>query len=388
MKKVVLAYSGGLDTSCAIPWLKDKGYDVIAFIADVGQGSDFSDIKKRALKTGASKVYVLDLQKEFVQDYVFPALKAEAVYENKYFLATALSRPLIAKHQVLVAKKEGASAVAHGCTGKGNDQVRFEVTARLMKPDIEIIAPVRIWEFKTRDQEMDYLKDRGIAIDVTKKSPYSVDINLFGRSIECGILEDPWQEPPEEIYYLTRNPLKAPNEPTYITVDFEKGIPIKINGKKYDAVKLIHELNKIGGQNSVGRVDMVENRLVGIKSREIYENPAGTILHTAHRELESLVIDRETLHYKQPLSLKYAEMIYYGLWETPLKKQLDEYFNKVNERVTGTVRLKLYKGQCSVVGRKSPLSRYKEKLATYGDKDIFDQSLADGFIKLWGMPYA
>ena len=388
MKKIVFAYSGGLDTSCAIPWLKDKGYDVIAFIADVGQQENFNVIKERALKTGASKVYILNLQKEFVQDYVFAALKAEAVYEKKYFLATALSRPLIAKHQVLIAQKEKASVIAHGCTGKGNDQVRFEVTARLIKPRIEIIAPVRIWEFKTREQEMDYLKDRKILIDVTKKSPYSVDINLYGRSIECGVLENPWTEPPEDIYKLTVNPLKAPNKFTYIEIEFEKGIPVKVNGKTSEGVSLIHQLNKIGGENSVGRVDMVENRLVGIKSREIYENPAAIILHTAHRELESLVLDRETVHYKQPLSQKYAEIIYYGLWETPLKKQLDQYFNKVNERVTGTVRLKLYKGNCDVVGRKSKYSRYKEALATYGQKDIFDQSLADGFIKLWGMPYA
>lgn len=387
MKKVVLAYSGGLDTSCLIRWLKDKGYDVIAYMADVGQGSDFKTYEKRALTTGASKVYILDLKKEFVQDYVFPALKAGAVYEHKYYLATALSRPLIAKHQVKVAQKEKATAIAHGCTGKGNDQVRFEVTAKILAPHLELLAPLRTWEFKTRDEEIDYAKRHNIPIDVSKKSPYSTDINLFGRSIECGILEDPWQEPPEEIYVMTKDPLKCPNKPTYVEVDFEKGIPVKIDGKKYEAVQLINYLNEIGGANGVGRVDMVENRLVGIKSREIYENPAGTIMHAAHRELEALVLDRETLHYKHQISNRYAEMTYYGLWETPLKHQLDASINKMQERVTGTVRLKLYKGNCSVVGRKSPYSRYNEELATYGDKDKFDQKLAEGFIRLWGMPY-
>lgn len=387
MKKVVLAYSGGLDTSCAIKWLKDRNYDVVAFIADVGQGEDFGAIKKRALATGASSVHVLNLQKEFVQDYVFPALKAGAIYENKYLLATALSRPLIAKHQVHVAHKEKATAVAHGCTGKGNDQVRFETTVTLLDPTLEQIAPVRIWEFKTRDEEIDYALKHKIPVNVTKKSPYSVDINVYGRSIECGVLEDPWVEPPEEIYYLTVSPQKAPNKPTYIEVEFEKGTPVKISGKAYEPVALIHKLNEIGGKNGVGRVDMIENRLVGIKSRENYENPAGTILYTAHQELESLVLDRETLHYKQAVSQKYAELTYYGLWETPLKHQLDEYVKKTQEKVSGTIRLRLYKGNCVVVGRKSKFSRYKEELATYGKKDIFDQKLAEGFIRLWGMPY-
>ena len=383
MKKIVLAYSGGLDTSCAIKWLQERGYEPIAFIADVGQREDFEAIKNRALKTGASKVHIVNLQKEFVENYIFPTIKAGAIYENKYLLATALSRPLIAKHQVLIAHKEKAPAIAHGCTGKGNDQVRFEVTARLMDPKLEII-----WEFKTREEEMDYAKTKKIPIDVTKKSPYSVDINLYGRSIECGVLEDPWIEPPEEIYKLTVNPLKAPNKPTHIELEFSQGIPVKIDGQKYSAVDLIHKLNVIGGKNSIGRVDMVENRLVGIKSREIYENPAGAIIHTAHHELECLVLDRETMHYKQPLAQKYAELTYYGLWETPLKKQLDEYFNKVQENVTGLVRLKLYKGSCTVVGRKSPYSRYKEELATYGKKDIFDQKLSEGFVRIWGMPFS
>ncbi len=387
MKKVILAYSGGLDTSCAIKWLEDKGYDVIAFIADVGQREDFNAIKKRALATGASKVYIKNLQAEFVQDYIFPAIKAGAVYENKYFLATALSRPLIAKHQVLIAQKEKATAIAHGCTGKGNDQVRFEVTAQLMNPKLEIIAPLRIWELKTRNQEIDYAKKKKIPIDVTKKSPYSIDINLYGRSIECGVLEDPWKEPPEEIYKLTTNPSKAPNRATYVTVDFTQGIPTKINGKDYPPLILIQKLNDLGGKNGVGRVDVVENRLVGIKSREIYENPAATIIHVAHHELECLVLDRDTMSHKQALSQKYAELTYNGLWATPLREELDAYFNSVQKRVTGTVRLKLYKGNCMVVGRKSKFSRYKETLATYGDKDTFDHKLAEGFIKLWGLPF-
>ncbi len=387
MKKIVLAYSGGLDTSCAIKWLKDRGYEVIAFMANVGQLENFTAIEKRALQTGAKRVYCLDLQKEFVTDYIFPALKAGAIYENKYLLATALSRPLIAKHQVRVAKKEKAKAVAHGCTGKGNDQVRFETTFSVLAPGLEILAPVRVWEFKTRGQEIDYAKLHGIPVDVTKKSPYSIDINLYGRSIECGVLEDPWTEPPEEIYHMTVSPQKAPNKPTYLTIDFIKGVPQKINGKSYAPGELIHALNKIGGANGVGRVDSIENRLVGIKSREIYENPAGSILHAAHQELEMLVLDRETLRYKQSVAQKYAEMVYYGLWETPLKAQLDALVEQTQKNVTGTVRIKLYKGNCTVVGRKSKYSRYKEKLATYGEKDVFDQKLAEGFIRLWNMPY-
>ncbi|MDZ4241248.1 MAG: argininosuccinate synthase, partial [Candidatus Omnitrophota bacterium] len=339
------------------------------------------------LATGASKVYVLNLKKEFVEDYVFPALKAGAIYENKYLLATALSRPLIAKHQVEVAHKEKATAVAHGCTGKGNDQVRFETTISLLDRKLEQIAPVRIWEFKTREEEIEYAQKHKIPVNVTKKSPYSIDINLYGRSIECGVLEDPWQEPPEEIYKMTVSPQKAPNQPAYVEIEFNKGIPVKIDGKSYGSVEIIQALNEIGGKNGVGRVDMIENRLVGIKSRENYENPAGTILYTAHQDLESLVLDRETLHFKQGIAHKYAELTYYGLWETPLKHQLDDYVNKTQENVTGTIRLRLHKGNCVVVGRKSKFSRYKEELATYGDKDTFDQKLAEGFIRLWGMPY-
>ena len=387
MKKVVLAYSGGLDTSCAIKWLEEQGYTIIAFTADIGQGEDFDIVKKRALKTGAAKVYVINLQKEFAEDYIFRAVKAGAIYENKYLLATALSRPLIAQHQVEVAHTEKAVAIAHGCTGKGNDQVRFEVTARLLDPSLEIIAPLRVWKFKTRSEEIDYAKEKNIAIDVTKRSPYSIDKNLYGRSIECGILEDPWMEPPEEVYQMTVNPLNAPDQPSYLELDFEEGVPRRIDRKEYTPINVITKLNEIGGQHAIGRVDAVENRLVGIKSREIYENPAAAIIHTAHAELESLVLDRETLHYKQAVSQKYAELIYYGLWLSPLKEQLDHYVDKTQERVTGTIRLKLYKGNCIPVGRKSNFSLYKEALATYGDKDQFDQRLAEGFVRLWGLPF-
>jgi argininosuccinate synthase len=387
MKKVILAYSGGLDTSCLIKWLQQKGYQVIAMIADVGQQEDFSLIKERAIKTGAAKVHVLNLQNEFVSDYVFPALKAGAVYEKKYLLATALSRPLIAKYQVRIAAKEKAATVAHGCTGKGNDQVRFETTVGLLNPKLEQLAPLRTWEFKTRDEEIDYAKKHNIPVTVTKKSPYSIDVNLYGRAIECGILEDPWAEPPEDVFALTVSPQKAPNKPTYIEIGFEQGEPKQINGESFSPVTMIHRLNEIGGANGVGRMDMIENRLVGIKSREVYENPAGTILHTAHQAMEDIVLDRESLHFKQGISQKYAEMIYYGLWETPLRHQLDAYVAKTQQDVTGVVRLKLIKGSCQVVGRKSPYTRYREELATYGKKDIFDQKLAEGFNRLWRMPY-
>lgn len=387
MKKVVLAYSGGLDTSCAIKWLSNKGYEVIAAIADVGQNEDFKTIKARALKTGAAKVYVLDLKEEFVTDYVFAALKAGAIYENKYLLATALSRPLIARHQVAVAHEEKATAVAHGCTGKGNDQVRFETTVSILDSKLEQIAPVRVWEFKTREEEIDYAQANKIPVDVTKKSPYSIDKNLYGRSIECGVLENPWTEPPEEIYQMTVSPQAAPNDPTYIELEFVQGVPVKIDGKKLPPVDLIHKLNELAGKNAVGRVDSIENRLVGIKSREIYENPAGTVLHIAHHELESLILDRESLHFKLTMAQKYADLIYYGLWETPLKKQLDAYFAETQKEVSGIVRIKLLKGVCTVVGRKSPFSRYREELATYGKKDVFDQKLAEGFNRIWSLPF-
>ena len=387
MKKVVLAYSGGLDTSCAIKWLKDRNYEVIAYIGDVGQGEDFDKIEKRALETGAKKVYIGDLKQEFINDFIVPTLQANAAYEGKYLLATALSRPIIAKHLVETARLEKASAIAHGCTGKGNDQVRFEVTAHILDPRLEIVAPVRVWEFKSREEEIDYAKENNIPLTVTKKKVYSIDRNLWGISIECGVLENPWTAPPADAYQMTVAPEKAPAKPVYIEIDFTKGIPEKINGKKYVFLDLIMKLNEIAGKHGVGRVDMVENRLVGIKSREIYEAPAATCLYVAHQDLESLVLDRELLHFKQTLSAKYAELAYYGLWYSDLKKSLDAFIKETQKKVTGTVRLKLYKGSCVVVGRKSPYSLYKEELATYTEKDKFDQKLAEGFIKLWGLPF-
>lgn len=391
MKKVVLAYSGGLDTSCIVRWLKDKGYEVICFMADLGQGlgqgEDLEAIEARALAAGASKVYIKDLQDEFVEDFVTPALQANAIYEGKYLLATALGRPLIAKYLVEIAHKEKADAVAHGCTGKGNDQVRIEVAAGILDPKLDILAPVRTWEFKSREEEIEYAKARNIPIDVTKKKPYSIDRNIWGISIEAGVLEDLSQEPPEDAYMITKNPITQASYPKYIEVYFEKGVPKKIDGKSYKLKKLITHLNEVGGCYGVGRSDMVENRLVGIKSREIYEAPAATILYTAHKELEALVLDRESSHFKDIISLKYAELVYNGLWFSPLKQAIDGFVKSTQKHVTGSIRLKLFKGSCVAVGRKSPHSLYKKELSTYGKEDKFDQSLAEGFIKIWGMPY-
>ena len=386
-KKVVLAYSGGLDTSVIIKWLAKRGYDVIAYMADVGQGSDFAQYRKRALATGASKVVVEDLKDEFVKEFVFKALKADAVYESGYLLATALSRPIIAKGLVETAHKENAEYVAHGCTGKGNDQVRFEVTVRSLDPRLKILAPVREWELKTRSEEIEYAKDNNIPIDTTKKKPYSIDVNLWGISIESGKLEDPYYEPDEDIYQLTKGIDKAGAKPVYVEIEFKGGIPVKLNGKTIGGVGLILKLAKIAGDAGVGRSDMIENRLVGIKSREIYEAPAGWTLYAAHKALESLVLDRETLHFKDLIAQKYAELTYYGLWYTPLKSAFDKFIDETQKKVSGTVKLKLHKGNCAVVGRKSPNSLYKRELATYEEGDVFDQSLAKGFIELWGLPY-
>lgn len=386
-KKVVLAYSGGLDTSVAIKWLKNKGYDVVAYMADVGQGSDYGTYKTRALKTGAIKVIIDDLKQEFVNDFVFKALKANAIYESGYLLATALSRPVIAKGLVEIAEKEKAEYVAHGCTGKGNDQVRFEVTVKALNPKLKIIAPVREWELKTRSEEIEYAKDNNIPIDTTKKKPYSIDVNLWGISIESGKLEDPYYEPDEDIYYLTKGVNEAAAKPAYLEVEFKKGIPVKLNGRAMDGVSLIAKVARIAGDAGVGRSDMIENRLVGIKSREIYEAPAGWVLYNAHKALESLVFDRELAHFKDMVTLKYSELVYYGLWYSPLREAIDKFIDNTQKYVNGTVRLKLHKGNCSVVGRKSPHSLYKKELATYEEGDKFDQSLAKGFIELWGLPY-
>ena len=387
MKKIVLAYSGGLDTSCAIRWLKDQGFTVICFIANLGQGEDFQEIEQRGLAAGAACVYIKDLQDEFIEDFILPALKANAVYEGKYLLSTALGRPLIAKYLVDIAHKEKAVFVAHGCTGKGNDQVRFEVTIGILDPKLEIIAPLRTWEFKSREEEIEYASLNNIPIDVTKKKPYSIDRNIWGISIEAGVLENLEQEPPEDIYLITKSPTHISTYPKYIEIYFEKGIPKKIDGKTYKLKTLINHLNEIGGLYGVGRADLIENRLVGIKSREVYEAPAATILYSAHRELENLILDRELAHFKEIIALKYSELVYYGLWYTPLKEALDSFVGSTQKRITGSVRLKLFKGSCIPVGRKSSQALYKKELSTYGKEDKFDQQKAEGFIRIWGMPY-
>ena len=386
-KKIVLAYSGGLDTSVAIKWLMDRGYEVICYMGDVGQGVDTLRSRERALKIGAAKCMVGNLKEKFARDYVFRTLKAGALYQGKYNLATALSRPLIAEAMAGFAKKEGAGAVAHGCTGKGNDQVRFEVTFHLKAPKLKVIAPVREWELTTREAEIDYAKKHGIPVKQTKKKLYSIDRNLWGISIEGGKLENPWFEPPIDTYISVVRAEKAPAEAQYVTVTFKKGIPAAVNGRKCGPVQLIQKLNKIGGVHGVGRVDMIEDRLVGIKSREVYEAPASAILYAGHTALEELVLDRETRRYKRALSERYSELVYYGLWFTPLKEAIDAFVDETQKNVSGDVKLKLYKGNVTVCGRRSPKSRYKMELATYGKGDIFDQSLAKGFIDLWALPY-
>jgi argininosuccinate synthase len=391
MKKVVLAYSGGLDTSCIVRWLKDKGYEVVCFVADLGQGlgkgEDLEKIEARALAAGAVKVYIKDVQEEFIRDFIVPAIKSNAMYEGKYPLATALGRPLIAKYLVDIAHREKATAVAHGCTGKGNDQVRLEVTAQILDPKLEIIAPVREWEFKSREEEIDYCLAHRIPIDVTKKKPYSIDRNIWGISIESGVLEDLMNEPPEDCYMITKSPQNAPATPKYVEVSFAKGVPVALDGKKLALKDLIVRLNALAGNCGVGRIDMVENRLVGIKSREIYEAPAATVLLTAHKELEAVVLDRELAHFKEMLSLRYAELVYTGLWYSELKRSLDAFMEATQKYVSGTVTMKLCRGVCVAAKRSSPHSLYKHELSTYGKEDKFNQKLAEGFIRLWGMPY-
>jgi argininosuccinate synthase len=388
MKKVVLAYSGGLDTSCAVKWLKQEhGLQVICFCAFIGEVKDKTKLVKRAEAAGAIKTYVVDLKREFARDFIMPALWAHARYEGKYPLATALGRPLIAKHLVKVAQKEGAAYVAHGCTGKGNDQVRLEVGVRTLDPKLKIIAPLRDWEFKTREEEIEYAKKHGIPIEVTKASPYSIDKNIWGIAIEAGILENPMKEPPEDAYVMTKAYDKTPKKPRYIEIAFEEGVPVRLNGKALPLVDLIESLNEIAGEYGVGRFDMIENRLVGIKSREVYEAPAADVLLKAHEELEGFVMDREFIHYKRLLSEKYAELAYFGLWFSPLKKALDAFFASNQDRVTGKVRIKLDRGHAICVGRTSKHALYKEKLATYSKGDIFDRKASVGFMKIWGLPY-
>ncbi|MCK4436508.1 argininosuccinate synthase [bacterium] len=386
--KVVLAYSGGLDTSVCLKWLQEERHlEVITFSAEIGQGLNFEELRNKALGSGASKVYIEDLREKFLNDYVFPALLAGAHYEDEYLLGTALGRPLIVKALVEVAEMEGAQAVAHGCTGKGNDQIRFEVGASSLNPNLKLIAPLREWSLGSREEEIEYARRYNISVSASKESPYSIDKNLWGVSIECGALEDPWEEPSREIYQLTREPAKAPKEPTYLEIYFEEGIPTRLDGKDHSPVELVTRLNEVGGKNGVGRVDMVENRRLGIKSREIYECPAGTILHLAHRALEALTLDREMLHFKKGISQRYGELVYDGLWFSPLREALDAFIRESQKNVTGTVRVKLLRGKCEVVGRKSDYSLYDERLATYGKEDAFDHQSAKGFIDLWGLPF-
>ncbi len=384
--KVVLAYSGGLDTSVAIKWLaQEYGLDVVALTIDVGNERDFSAIRQKALDLGAVKALVKDAKELFVNHFVFPALQADAVYEGQYSLATALSRPLMAKLLADVAHQEGASAVAHGCTGKGNDQVRFEVGVNALASELIIIAPAREWEMN-REQTISYAEQNGIPIPVTAASPYSIDENLWGRSIECGVLEDPWVEPPEEVFTWTKSPNEAPDKPAYVEIGFDRGIPVTIDGQEMDGISLIQRLNELAGGHGVGRIDHVENRLVGIKSREIYEAPAATVLLQAHQALQALTLSKEQVRLKQKVAIEYADLIYNGLWFTSLHHDLAACVKSSQRCVTGTVRLKLYKGNCSVVGRKSPFSLYDYGLATYDKGDAFDQSASPGFIHIWGLP--
>lgn len=383
--KIVLAYSGGLDTSVAIRWLKEKyNSDIIAVTADVGNERDFSVIKEKAVNAGAIKALVIDAKDTFVRHFVFPALKADALYEGQYPLATALGRPLIAKILVDVARAEGATAIAHGCTGKGNDQVRIEVGVNSLAPDISIIAPAREWGM-TREESINYAQRYGIPVPVTVSSPYSVDENLWGRSSECGVLEDPWVEPPEDAFAWTKSPAEAPDSPAYVEIGFEQGTPVTIDGQKMDGVALIQKLNEMAGGHGVGRIDHIENRLVGIKSREIYEAPAAVVLLQAHKALEAMTLSKEQLRFKEKVAVEYADLVYNGLWFTSLHEDLTAYVQSTQRFVTGTVKLKLHKGASMVVGRKSPSSLYSYSLATYDKGDVFDQSASVGFIHIWGL---
>ncbi len=382
----VLAYSGGLDTSVAIRWIAENyNVDVVAVAVDIGEEKNYEAIREKGLKVGAVESRVVDAQEEFLHDFVWHALKANCMYEDQYPAFTSLARPLIAKKQVEVATELGAQFVSHGCTGKGNDQVRFELTYAALAPELRVIAPAREWRM-TREEEVEYAEEHGIPVPVGKESPYSVDVNMWGRSIECGPLEDASQEPPEDAFEWTVAPEQAPDEPTYLEVEWERGIPVALDGERLDGVALIARLNEIGGRNGVGRVSMMENRLVGIKSRETYEVPAAAILITAHRDLESLTLDRETQQYKRLLERKYAELVYFGEWYTPLREALDAFVNQTQECVWGTTRVKLYKGGCVVVGRTSPVSQYDLSLATYGDEDQFDQTAAKGFVDIFSLP--
>ncbi|WP_405756612.1 argininosuccinate synthase [Anaerovibrio slackiae] len=386
-KKVVLAYSGGLDTSVIIPWLKENygGCEVIACCADIGQGDDMQAIHDKALRSGASKCYILDLTQEFLEEYVWPTLKAGAVYEGKYLLGTSFARPLIAKRLVEVAKKEGAEAIAHGATGKGNDQVRFELTVKALAPNMAIVAPWREWDLLSRTQEIEYAKAHNIDIPTDNKK-YSMDKNIWHLSHEGSDLEDPWNEPQNEMYLVSKAPEDAADKPEYVTVDFEKGIPVAVNGQKMGAVELLTELNDIGARNGVGIVDICENRLVGMKSRGVYENPGGAILFYAHRELEYLCLDRATYHYKEGVAIRFGELVYDGMWFCQLREALSAFVDSTQETVTGTVKLKLYKGNIMSAGAKSPYSLYNQEFVTFEEDHVYNQADAEGFINLFGLP--
>ena len=385
-EKVVLAYSGGLDTSVLVSWLaEEKKLAIITLTANLGQPGDMEAIREKALRSGAIAAEVVDVRETFAKEYIVPALWANALYQGSYPLATALARPLIAKLQVDAAHKHGAQYVAHGCTGKGNDQVRFEVAVAALDPSLRVIAPMREW-MMTREDEIAYARERDIPIPVTMESPYSVDENLWGRSCECGVLEDPWQEPPEGAYGWTVSPESAPDEPLYLEIGFDGGVPVSLDGNRLGMVELVGELNRKGGDNGVGRIDVIEDRIVGIKSREIYEAPAACILCAAHRDLEQLTLTRDALAGKRPLEQRVSEMAYEGLWFSPLNRAIEAFNKSLEERVTGTVRVKLYKGTATVVGRRSPNSLYDLGLATYDELDVFDHRAAAGFIELWGLP--
>ena len=386
VKKVVLAYSGGLDTSVIVPWLRENyGCEVICFCADLGQAEELEGLEEKALKSGASKLIVRDLREEFLREYVIPTMQAGAIYERKYLLGTSFARPIIAKHQVLIAEQEGADAVAHGATGKGNDQVRFELTFFALNPKLKIIAPWREWSIRSRQDALDYAAEYGVPVTATAEKIYSRDRNLWHLSHEGGVLEDPWNEPEESMFELSASPEAAPDEPEYLTLAFERGMPVAVNGERLGLVELVERLNAVGGKHGVGRVDLVENRLVGMKSRGVYETPGGTLLYTAHRELESIVLDKETLRAKDRIAIDYADLVYNGRWFTPVREAYDAFVQRTQQNMTGEVRLKLYKGNAIVVGRRSPHSLYNEDLATFGEDMVYNQKDAEAFIKLYGL---
>ena len=388
IKKVVLAYSGGLDTSVIIPWLKENynNCEVIAACADLGQGDELDPVHDKAIKTGASKCYILDLKEEFISDYVWPTVKAGAVYEKKYLLGTSFARPLIAKKLVEIAEAEGADAIAHGATGKGNDQVRFELSVKALNPDLAIIAPWREWELRSRDQEIDYAAAHNIPIPVSHDHDYSMDRNMWHLSHEGSDLEDPWNAPKDELFIVTNIPEKAPDRPEYVELEYVEGVPVAVNGEKLSPAALVEKLNEIGIRNAVGITDMVEDRLVGMKSRGVYENPAGAIIYYGHNELENLCLDRATQSFKQQVSIRYSELVYDGMWFSPLREALDGFVNETQKTVTGTVRMKLYKGNIYSAGVKSPYSLYSQEYVTFGEDEVYNQADATGFINLFGLP--